>query len=132
MNLRVHATRGLWRGLTTSAAAAQPRDNMWSLRQKEREARARMDAFGRYGRLVPRTLVPSKPAPRAPSLELVPAHIPRPPYAATGSPPDWAVQIPILTPDDVARMRAAATVARDALALGGSLARPGTTTAAID
>ncbi|KAJ2806652.1 hypothetical protein H4R21_000778 [Coemansia helicoidea] len=126
------AAHGRWRALTTSAAAAHPRDSIWALRQREREAQARLASFGQYSRLVPRTLVASRPAPQAPSLDLVPAHIPRPPYAATGTPPDWTLEIPILAPEDVAKMRAAARVARDALALGGRLAQPGTTTVAID
>ncbi|KAJ2783925.1 hypothetical protein H4R18_001408 [Coemansia javaensis] len=121
------------RGLATSRAAAQPRTSLRALlRQEAADHRARQAAFGQYMRLAPGTLRASKPAPRAPSLESVPAHIARPPYAESGTPPRWPTRIPILAADEVARMRAAARIARDALALGGRMVRPGVTTAAID
>ncbi|KAJ2347443.1 hypothetical protein GGF43_004754, partial [Coemansia sp. RSA 2618] len=88
--------------------------------------------FGEYTRLVPPSLRASKPMPKEPSYDSVPAHITRPPYAKTGSPPSWDTAIPLLSPEEVDAMRKASVIARDALALGGSMVRPGVTTAHID
>ncbi|KAJ2653632.1 hypothetical protein IWW40_000326 [Coemansia sp. RSA 1250] len=82
--------------------------------------------------MVPRTLAASKPMPSEPTYDKVPAHIVRPPYAKSGSPPSWETQIPILSKQEIEQMREASAIARDALQLGGSMVRPGITTAAID
>ncbi|KAJ2161638.1 hypothetical protein GGF46_001320 [Coemansia sp. RSA 552] len=74
----------------------------------------------------------SRPLPAAPSFESVSETIARPPYAETGSPPSWDQSTPILSPEEISYLRAASHIARDALALGGSMVRPGVTTEEID
>ncbi|KAI8326015.1 methionine aminopeptidase [Martensiomyces pterosporus] len=118
--------------LSTSAAVSQPRLSLRSLLQRQQHGAVRENRFGQYSRLVPASLAARKPEPREPSFDSVPHHIPRPPYAATGTPPHWQCQIPILTAEEIERMRTASKVARDALALGGSMVRPGVTTEEID
>ncbi|KAJ2375209.1 hypothetical protein GGI05_007175, partial [Coemansia sp. RSA 2603] len=88
--------------------------------------------FGVYHRMTPTTLLARKPQPKEPSLTSIPAHILRPPYARTGTPPEWPTETPILTDAEIEQMREASLVARDALALGGSMVKPGVTTEEID
>ncbi|ORX72105.1 methionine aminopeptidase, merops subfamily M24 [Linderina pennispora] len=66
------------------------------------------------------------------SSKHVPEQIPRPQYAATGTPPAWPYKIPILSAVEIERLRHASVIARDALRLGGSLVKPGVTTEEID
>ncbi|KAJ1964896.1 hypothetical protein GGI12_001127 [Dipsacomyces acuminosporus] len=123
----------LLRPISTSAAASQPRLGLRSLsRRQQHSSIARDSRFGHYVRLVPNSLAARKPEPREPSLDSVPREIQRPPYAATGTPPHWGYEIPILAAEEIASMRVACAVARDALALGGSMVRPGVTTEEID
>ncbi|KAJ2909223.1 hypothetical protein GGI21_002097 [Coemansia aciculifera] len=115
------------RGLTGSRTVWQPRAGTRSALPRTAKA------FGQYQRLVPPTLLArSKPSPHEPSLSSVPAHIARPAYAKTGTPPTWETSVPILEGEEIECMRAASEVARDALALGGSMVRAGVTTEAID
>ncbi|KAJ2725335.1 hypothetical protein GGI07_001343 [Coemansia sp. Benny D115] len=94
--------------------------------------RRNLPSFGTFSRLVPQTLVPNKPVPKEPSVDLVPAHIKRPPYARTGQVPEWPTEIPTLGTEEIKRLRRASHLARDALALGGSLVKAGVTTEEID
>ncbi|KAJ2750634.1 hypothetical protein H4S06_004326 [Coemansia sp. BCRC 34490] len=126
------------RTLRTSAQHGLPRISMHEyqqLRRKQQEFEAGAHGrFGTYQRIVPSTLVKRKAEAREPSLELVPSGIERPAYASTGTaePVQSHSQIPVLTGEEIERMRVACVIARDALALGGSMVRPGVTTAAID
>ncbi|KAJ2460890.1 hypothetical protein GGF42_000543 [Coemansia sp. RSA 2424] len=114
------------RGLTASSYVCQPRNTSRSALPRTQKS------FGQYRRMVPTSLLSAKPSPREPSLSSVPAHISRPAYAKTGAPPTWETEITILNDEEVECMRAASEVARDALALGGSMVRVGVTTEAID
>jgi methionyl aminopeptidase len=64
-------------------------------------------------------------------MRTVPAHIGRPSYADTGVPVDWD-EPRIKSPDVVARMRRAGSVAAEILRLAGEFVRPGITTDDID
>ncbi|KAJ2456308.1 hypothetical protein EV183_000235 [Coemansia sp. RSA 2336] len=114
--------------LSTSLPRHQPRINPRSTSLKQSSNLN----FGQYNRIVPRSLAVSKPMPSESSYDKVPAHIVRPPYAKSGSPPSWETQIPILLDHEIEHMREASAIARDALQLGGGMVRPGVTTAAID
>ncbi|KAJ2624193.1 hypothetical protein GGI26_001769 [Coemansia sp. RSA 1358] len=118
-------------------AMRQPRISIRELRsQQQQQIRYEQGSqhylFGKYRRMVPGTLLASKPRPKEPSLECVPADIRRPPYAKTGIPPSWVTQVPILTPEEIDCMREASAIARDALTLGGSMVKPGVCTEEID
>lgn len=64
-------------------------------------------------------------------MRSVPPHIPRPPYADTGEPPD--VDEPLVkTPATIERMRRAGRAAADVLREAGAAVRPGITTDEID
>ncbi|KAJ2335090.1 hypothetical protein GGH91_005554 [Coemansia sp. RSA 2671] len=120
------------RGLATSNSAYQPRNNLRSALRHAQQSLDDISLFGQYRRIIPVSLVAAKPSPREPPLSMVPAHISRPAYAKTGSPPTWETEIPILEEEEIECLRAACEVARDALALGGSMVRAGVTTEAID
>ncbi|KAJ2802476.1 hypothetical protein H4R20_003261, partial [Coemansia guatemalensis] len=62
----------------------------------------------------------------------VPAQILRPSYAETGAASSIGLKIPILVPEEIEKIRAASKIARDALALGGSMVRAGISTESID
>ncbi|KAJ1795680.1 hypothetical protein LPJ59_004208 [Coemansia sp. RSA 2399] len=125
------ACKAQTRSMRTSAQSWHPRISM---REYQKQKQQGANRFGSFVRLVPSSLVGSKPAPREPSYESVPREIQRPPYACSGTPPGaWGLQaIPRLTPHEVEQMREACTIARDALALGGTLVQPGATTGEID
>ena len=61
----------------------------------------------------------------------VPAHIARPPYAATGEAPRWA-EPRVKTPEIIERMRVAGAMAAEILRLAGEMVAPGVTTDEID
>lgn len=61
----------------------------------------------------------------------VPAHIERPPYAATGEAPRWA-EPRVKSPEIIERMRHAGAMAAEILRLAGEIVRPGITTDEID
>ncbi|KAJ1673520.1 hypothetical protein EV182_005070, partial [Spiromyces aspiralis] len=91
--------------------------------------------FGNYERLVPTSL--TKPTPKSPlphQFVNLPAGIKRPPYADSGQVPSdsFVPEIPILTADEIARLRRASKLAKEALEFGGSLVKVGATTAEID
>ncbi|KAJ2028107.1 hypothetical protein H4S03_007967 [Coemansia sp. S3946] len=120
------------RGLATSSSVYQPRNNLRSALRHGQQSLGDTSKFGQYRRIIPLSLVAAKPRPHEPSLSRVPAHISRPAYAKMGTPPTWETEIPILDPGEAECLRAASEVARDALALGGSMVRAGVTTEAID
>ncbi|KAJ2840537.1 hypothetical protein FBU31_000337, partial [Coemansia sp. 'formosensis'] len=120
------------RGLATSSPTYQPRSNLRSALRHAQQSLDDISMFGQYRRIIPASLVASKPRAHEPSLSSVPSHILRPAYAKTGDPPTWDTEIPILEGDEIECLRAACAVARDALALGGSMVRAGVTTEAID
>jgi methionyl aminopeptidase len=64
-------------------------------------------------------------------MRTVPPHIQRPPYADDGVVRRWA-EDRIKSPDVIARMRPASTVAAEILRLAGEFARPGITTDELD
>ncbi|KAG9417046.1 Methionine aminopeptidase 1D, chloroplastic/mitochondrial [Aphanomyces cochlioides] len=67
----------------------------------------------------------------SPSLQ-VPAHIPRPPYVASGEMPPFPPYIPILDNDDQLRLKDACALARDIVQFAGTLVEVGQTTDTID
>lgn len=62
---------------------------------------------------------------------MVPASVPRPPYAASGE-PGPSVSDVARTADEIAAMRRAGTAAAEVLMIAGSLVAPGVTTDSID
>ncbi|EQC31445.1 methionine aminopeptidase, type I [Saprolegnia diclina VS20] len=62
----------------------------------------------------------------------IPAHIQRPPYAASGEMPPFTRYIPILDKDQQLRLHDACALAKDILAYAGSLVEVGQTTEEID
>ncbi|KAJ1668301.1 hypothetical protein IW140_000394 [Coemansia sp. RSA 1813] len=122
------------RRLRTSAQSNQPRISLHEYQQNKRRQQPKEARFGTFRRMVPDTLVGSKPQPHEPSLESVPRGIDRPLYARSGTPPgNWGQhQIPRLTAGEISQMRIACEIARDALALGGRMVQPGATTGEID
>ena len=75
------------------------------------------------GRVQPGTVSPMRP---------VPAHIPRPDYAATGKPARRRQGIEIKSPEQIQRMRAAGAAARRVLEEAKRAVRPGIPTDEID
>ncbi|KAJ1926139.1 hypothetical protein EC988_010324, partial [Linderina pennispora] len=69
--------RHLARSFTTSAAAHQPRHSLRSL-ASSLSSKQSAQRFGKYSRLVPASLLKTKPAPKEPSFDSVPEQIPRP------------------------------------------------------
>jgi methionyl aminopeptidase len=64
-------------------------------------------------------------------IRTVPPHIERPPYAETGLPVPWD-EPRVKSPETIARMRRAGTVAAEILRLAGEALRPGLTTDELD
>ncbi|MFM8267174.1 MAG: type I methionyl aminopeptidase [Ilumatobacteraceae bacterium] len=64
-------------------------------------------------------------------MRTVPAHIPAPPYAATGEVARWD-EARVKSPEVIERMRHAGRVAAEVLRLAGEQVRPGVTTDEID
>ncbi|KAL7319546.1 hypothetical protein PS15m_002678 [Mucor circinelloides] len=89
-----------------------------------------MNRWGSYQRIVPASLA-TVDVRKMPHRD-IPLHIQRPPYAIDGSSSKWGPEVPILTEQDVQGMRKAGSVAKEILALGGSLCQPGITTNHID
>jgi methionyl aminopeptidase len=71
-------------------------------------------------------------------MRSVPSHIPRPDYAETGEPESenqfkrGSMAIEVHTPEQIAVLREASVLSREALDLAGSMIRPGITTDEID
>ncbi|KAJ2076552.1 hypothetical protein H4R24_005636 [Coemansia sp. RSA 988] len=120
----------LKRGLISTPSSSSPRRTSQYLQRWLDDQEYKQ--FGNYSRIVPQTLLASKPLPKSPSYTSVPAHILRPPYAGTGAASSMDLRIPILTADEIEKIRTASIVARDALALGGSMVRAGLSTKSID
>jgi len=106
----------------TSSSFASPK------RSKSTQAEAKEQP-----RILPRVKrTPVVPYPLS-AYKPVPNHIPPPPYASTGIvPPPADDDIVLHTPESIAKMRAAAQLARRSLDLACRLAVPGTTTDEID
>jgi len=76
-------------------------------------------------------LLPDNP-PQLPDLSLIPEHILKPEYAASGE-PGPVPRLPVIWSDQqIEKIRRSCALARQALDLGASLVLPGVTTATID
>ncbi|KAG1464896.1 hypothetical protein G6F46_005728 [Rhizopus delemar] len=86
--------------------------------------------WGNFHRIGPASLatVDVRQMPRRP----IPDHILQPPYAEHGTSSVWSPEIPVNTEIDIAHMRDAGKLAKEILALGSTLCKPGITTNKID
>jgi methionyl aminopeptidase len=111
-----------------------------SVNKKSKRAAARRASGGASRRPVSVARQQPAEAPRPPTvapgqispMRMVPLNIPRPDYAATGRPPSRFSSNVVKTPEQIARMRRAATAAREVLDEIAPLVRPGVTTEEID
>ncbi|KAI8369526.1 peptidase M24, structural domain-containing protein [Radiomyces spectabilis] len=98
--------------------------------KEKKGASSRSNRWGNFQRLSPSSLATVNV--REWERASVPDNIMKPPYAETGSSSKWQPDIPLNSADDALQLGQACQLAKQILQLGGSMCKPGVTTASID